>query len=58
MVVWKLLINEGDCFCKGYSGVFVVDLKIDCVFGIVIDMEKDGREGLVIFVEVLEKIWF
>lgn len=57
VAAWKLLINEGDRLRKGYSGAPVVDLKADRVFGITTDMEKDGREGLAISVEALEKIW-
>lgn len=57
VAVWKLLINEGDRLRKGYSGAPVVDLETGGVLGIATDMEKDGREGLAISVEALEKIW-
>ena len=57
VAVWKLLINEGDRLRKGYSGALVVDLETGGVLGIATDMEKDGREGLAISVEALEKIW-
>jgi len=54
---WELAIDAPDRLQKGYSGAPVVDEATGAVLGVVSDEKGEGKKGLAICIEVLEKIW-
>lgn len=54
---WDLRIDGDYSLQPGYSGSPVVDEASGCVLGIVSHRQGEGRRGLAISIEALEKIW-
>lgn len=54
---WDLRIDGDYSLQPGYSGSPVVDESSGCVLGIVSHRQGEGKRGLAISIEALEKIW-
>jgi sugar-specific transcriptional regulator TrmB len=58
-LAWNLQVDHSSSFTlqRGYSGSPVIDIKSGRAVGVVTQMKGEGRQGIAISIEEIEKVW-